>query len=279
MNDGVEGLWGLAVDRVMQTAQIPKGLIMPLPPIGVNPKEDYFDGVIRLDEQLVLFLAPERMHPDAHMSSRGEPSQSNVIRNNAEEAVVDDLESISISKPLDDSSNGHNQKQGQVVMFYLSDQGNQDGAISFGLSITQIPEILEPLPSIPVPSAPSFVLGLLNWRDRPVPLIDLPARLNLPSTDIPSTNGRSRLLIVRDKSRNGFVSNPTNGRFTKNDLSQGVLGAFLIQPSIRIKNLPIDHQPGNLAHPIRQQLIRGVVELENETLLVPDIQTILGRDN
>ena len=275
INNGEEGLWGLVVDRVMQTIQIPRDLIMPLPPIIVNPTADYFNGVIRLEEQSFLLLAPERIHPDAQISSRREPSRTNEYGSEIEEAMLEEVDRVPKSGHLDSSPGNNAQRPGQIVMFTLQDHHSHEKGLSFGLSISQIPEILDDLPLIPVPSAPDFVLGLLNWRDRPVPLIDLPARFNLSSRYNPTSNGRSRLLIVRDKYQNGSVSCPNDGRIYKKGFTKGVLGAFLIQPSIRILRLPIEHQPSNRTLPIHQDFIRGVVELEGETLLVPNIQTIL----
>jgi len=120
---------------------------------------------------------------------------------------------------------------------------------------------------IPVPAAPAFVLGLVNWRDRPVPVIDLAGRLGLASEANLSANGRTHLIIARDK---GHVLGSSKG-----GSNQDALVGFLVRLAIRVLRLPIAHQPCSRTLPLNQALTRGIVELENETLVILDIRGIL----
>ncbi len=53
----------------------------------------------------------------------------------------------------------------------------------FGLEVTAIHEILDPLPVTPVPNAPAFAPGLVNVRGTIVPMLDLHERLGMVAPD------------------------------------------------------------------------------------------------
>ncbi len=268
--------WALLVDRVSQVIQVPADHVVSLPPVVVNPFTDYFKGVIKLDEELILFLSPERLHPDASLSA-GRPVR--------EAANLSPGPILSTRSPTT-SAGGQHRRHGQIVVFSIAEPHPGERALSFGLSISQIPEILQPLPMIPVPAAPAFVLGLINWRDWPVPVIDLASRLGLAPEANPSANGRTRLIIVRDKGHVLPVPSPAlspvegvvERSSSKGGSNQGTLVGFLVQPAIRVLRLPIAHQPCSRTLPLDQALTRAIVELENETLVIPDIRGILWRD-
>ena len=268
--------WALLVDRVSQVIQVPSDRVVPLPPIVVNPSTDYFKGVIKLDEDLILFLSPERLHPDASLS----------VGRSVREAASSSPGPIPSTRSPTASAGGQRRSQGQIVVFSIAEPHPAERALSFGLSISQVPEILEPLPLISVPAAPAFVLGLVNWRDQPVPVIDLAGRLGLAPEANPPANGQNRLIIARDKGHVLPVPSPAlslaegvvEGRSSKERPNQGALVGFLVRPAIRVLRLPIAHRPCSRTPPLNQALTRGIVELENETLVIPDIRGILWRD-
>jgi chemotaxis signal transduction protein len=250
----------LLVDRVSQVTKVPSNHVFPLPPIVINPSADYFKGVIKLDEELILFLSPERLHPDASLSA-GRPVR---------EATSPSPGLIPGIKSPTASAGCQRRSYGQIVVFSIAKPHPGERALSFGLSISQVPEILEPLPMIPIPAAPAFVLGLVNWRDWPVPVIDLAGRLGFAAEANLTANERIRLIIARDK---GHVVNSS-----KEGANQGTLVGFLVRPAIRVLRLPIAHQPCSRTPPLDQALTRCIVELESETLVIPDIRGLFRRD-
>jgi chemotaxis signal transduction protein len=324
--EGSEGwrLWALLVDRVSQVIQVPADCVVPLPPIAVSPSANYFEGVVKLggeeekasSEQgkassgLVLLLSPERLHPGAPTSvgqSQAEASSGQDQASSGQGEVPPGEVGAPLAPRLPTAAlgqhphgpGGRRHSQGQIMVFSVADPRPGEQPLSFGLSISQINEILYPLPLLPVPGAPPFVLGLVNWRDRPVPAIDLGARLGLAPEASPSASGRNRLIIVRDKGHALPVTslalpapactcrrgtgvgaaqvNPVEGEgsLPRKGANQGVLVSFLIQPTVRALRLPLPHQPCSRALPLDQALTRGVVELENETLVIPDIRGML----
>jgi chemotaxis signal transduction protein len=134
---------------------------------------------------------------------------------------------------------------------------------------------------IPVPAAPDYVLGLINWRNRPIPLIDLALRLKMTSKGTGSANGTARLLVVRDKVDGFAPPDPARGTSgedsRKKGLGQAALAGLLIRPVIQLVRLPTEHQRCVRELPLDPRMIRAAVELESETVVVPDIGEILGR--
>jgi chemotaxis signal transduction protein len=264
---GEEGLpWGLLVDRVPQVIQIPADRVVPLPPI-VGNSHNYFKGVIKLDEELILYLSLERLYPDASLSAGGPVK--------AEAGLAPAPGPAPAPTPPKASAGGHRRSHGQIVVFFITEPYPVERALSFGLSISQVLEVLEPLPMIPVPAAPAFVLGLANWRDQPVPVIDLASRLGLAELALATTHGRTRLMIARDKGHVLSARSSIERNSLKGGLGRGALVGFLVRPTIRMLRLPIAHQLSRRPLTLDQTLTKGIFELEKETLVIPDIQSIL----
>ncbi len=68
----------------------------------------------------------------------------------------------------------------------------------FALPVAQVREILRVLEVTPVPHPPFPVIGIINLRGRALPLLDLRARLDLPT---PAPDAESRVVIVESEGR------------------------------------------------------------------------------
>ncbi|CAG1769627.1 partial Chemotaxis protein CheW, partial [uncultured bacterium] len=227
--------WALLVDHVSQVIQIPMDRLIPLSAVAAHSLSNYFRGVIRLEEALVLFLAPEQLHPDAPPRAEQPASYSVQLEPGT-------------NHPTNGNAPSGTQKarrEKQILLFSTTEPLPGARALSFALSITQVPEILNAVPLTRVPGAPSFVLGLVNWRNRPVPVIDLNMRLGLPSSTS-SLNGRSRLLIVRSPNESGA----------------DVFAGLIIHPKVRAVRLPLASTPCQSSLPIEKRLVSGIVDLE-----------------
>ena len=246
--------WALLVDRVSQVIQISGDCFQPLPRITVNPTANYFEGVIRMEESLILFLSPEWLHPDATVAET--PPQTFQAQTTQDFTK----NGLTKTKEVKRRQNGWaNPKSGRIMLFSTTKADSDDQPLSYGLSITQVSEVLRPLPLIPVPAAPSFVVGLVNWRKHPVPIIDLDSRLGLEYDPNKKSNRKSRLMIARGTNQNTLVG-------------------FFIRPDVQTLQLPIAHRPITRTLAVAPSLVKGMVELEDETLIVPNIPAILGEE-
>ena len=249
--------WALLVDRAAQPMEVSADEIIPLPAIAVNPSAEYFQGALKLDRTLMLFLAPERLHPRSPTDA-GEPAGQAA----SPEPSSDLLPGAS---PPVGSAGGRSRGPGQILVFRISPPHPSERALSFGLSISQVPEILELPPIVPVPGADPMVLGLVNWRGWPVPVVDLAGRLGL--TALP-TDEHSRLVIACATGVSGNGARGTNG-------TQATLIGLLVQPAVRVLRLPVAHRPSSQPLPFDSALARTIVETEGETLVVPDLPQTL----
>ena len=141
----------------------------------------------------------------------------------------------------------------RMLMFELPSFDQQQTALLCGLSISQVPEVVSYQPVIPVPASPGRVVGLIRWRDRPVPLIDLGRQFGLGTLDYQLG---VRLVIARGTEDGELCAIPAT--------------------SLRGESLPIQHSPFKDDLPVDRALLRGVFMVEGKTLLVPDIDAILS---
>jgi chemotaxis signal transduction protein len=81
------------------------------------------------------------------------------------------------------------------------------GTVQFGLAAEQVLEIIQPTQVRTVPGAPDATLGLIAWRDEPVPILDLELAVGARSGPPPG----GRLLLARGLATGGVVAIPVQG--------------------------------------------------------------------
>lgn len=72
------------------------------------------------------------------------------------------------------------------------------GDVRYALPIATVREIVNPLPLVELPNAPASVVGVADYRDEVVPVIDLRTRFGLPP--MPVTR-RTKWIILRRTAR------------------------------------------------------------------------------
>jgi chemotaxis signal transduction protein len=229
--------FGLLVDGTSRVTRVQRGAILPLPALMQDPLAPIFDGVVCIEDELVLLLAADRLVPGAVPA----PDRRSGIR------LAGQIwpEPVPASRP----SNGLQ----KLIVFEVPGKTRLDVRCRLALSVLQAPEILLPLAPLIVPTAPSFVRGLVVWRNRPLPVLDL-ARLLRLAHDSSETSGR--LLLARAPARAEFCT-------------------IRIRPEVRIESLPLPHRPSTRKLPIPASLLKGVFERPGEILVLPDLDAIL----
>lgn len=295
--------WALLVDRVSQVIPVSRGQFDQVPAVITGPATTYFNGVIKLENRLVLSLEPRQLHPnfDQARMKQGksisetllktqespqlspnsfQPSTSAPqlleaspdneaapnVRLNANEfqSQHSDLQTSEDNSGLKHSvqnskivHHAPNSKTNHIIIFSTRRPELNRTRYIYGLSIVQIPEILRPLPLTAVPGAPDYVLGIVNWRNQTVPIIDLDTRLGLEFKANSFKNTQSRLIIVQGINQDTFVG-------------------FPVRPGPRVLSLPIAHKRAIPDNSLDKTMVRGVIEIDNETLIFPNVQRILG---
>ena len=213
--------WGLSVERVSRYD-------LPAQPVPVPATIDdraaaWFRAVVVDDGKPVFELAPERLRPDAPPLS------------------VAPLEPANLLRRADKSP-------GRLLVFTPPNPAASETRLLFGLSYTQVIEIVSSLEPVPVPASPAHVLGLIAWRGQPVPVIDVGLLLGLE----PIATHKGRLLIARSA-------------------LWRTVAAIPIGAEMQTRGLPLPHRPC----PQERNYARGCFELSrSELLVIPDLDAI-----
>jgi chemotaxis signal transduction protein len=138
---------------------------------------------------------------------------------------------------------------GHLVVFSAETTRTEAHPLAYALSAAQVVEVTFVPEIVPLPLAPAHVRGLSTWRNRPLVVVDLPARL---MTDQRHTTDPARLIVCR--------------RGSSRDLF-GVLAASDIQ----MVRLPIAHAPTTRQFPLDRRCTRTVVDIGETTLVLPDL--------
>lgn len=234
--DGADGC-GLFVDRVTGMIEMPVSEILPLPTVVSQNQTNPFTGLVRIENELKLFADPRHLLPGAELRPQPLPVSS----------------SHKFTLPV--SAGAATREHGQLMLFATSqEQVAMERPILFGISITQVLELTEPLSLIPIPGAPAYVCGLVSWRDYPVPVIDLNTRF-WTNGSLSEEHKKTRLMIVR---------------------ATGDAEPFglLIEPGIRMLTLPVIHAASQRPLAFDQRMVKGVYELDEVTLIVPDLENL-----
>jgi chemotaxis signal transduction protein len=225
--------WGMLVDDVDNVIQVETEALFPIPPMVGPLARAWFEGVVKLARDLELVLAPEGLQPETPTAS----SQPLLFDQTLD--IIHSVASVSMERG----------SQRKILLFSTS----PDSDFAFGLSLTQVPQIIQPLPILPLPGAVPHVLGIAEWRGVPLAIIDLSGFMGDTSAAV-ATDGR--LLIVRVPTQRLCIGVP-------------------IQPQVSIRTLPLSHQLISGPTPLQESWIRGKFNLDNATLVIPDIDGML----
>lgn len=138
----------------------------------------------------------------------------------------------------------------QYVVFKL---GKED----YGIDIMNVKEIGPYQKSVKLPNTPDFIEGIINFRDRVIPIINLKERFKLEDDGI--TND-TRIIIINLKEKQvGFVVD---------EASQ----------TVRLDDENIDPAPDVISN-IHRRYITGVGKLdENRLLILIDLEKVLSEE-
>lgn len=229
--------WGFLVDRVEGIIEVAPESIFLLPDMVRHPKTDWFDGLLQYDEALLLSLAPDGLRPTGSTYVATPLAQ---LYNGAPEP----------SAPTVAIAPGARR---QLLSFSTTSGLIQDASLRFGLSISQVPQVLQTFALTSVPGARDGVLGLVQWRSGPLAVLDLLRCLGGGTTPVAPEH---RLLIARATTARTFVGIP-------------------ILPHVKIHHLPMASRPSTRTLGLREPFVKGRFDIEHDTLVIPDIDRIL----
>ena len=135
----------------------------------------------------------------------------------------------------------------QYVIFSLNGQ-------DFGINVLNIREILEAQSLTKIPESPTYVMGVIDLRDKIIPVIDLVKRFKLG-------NGQSK-----QRNKNIIIA--------ADDTLLG-LSVEEVREIIRINTTEISEIP-EITENIQKKYIEGIARLDNSLLVLLDVDCIFS---
>jgi purine-binding chemotaxis protein CheW len=135
----------------------------------------------------------------------------------------------------------------QVIRFRL---GEED----FAMDILQVEEIIRMMEITKVPKSPDFVEGVINLRDRVIPVVDLRKRFDIPRKDADS---QTRIIVLKTRpKRVGIIVDS-------------------VSEVLRLPTETVEESP-SLVGNIDARCISGVAKIGQSLLMVLDAELILS---
>jgi chemotaxis signal transduction protein len=229
--------WGILVDRVESIIHVQAEAVFSLPEIVQHPGTDWFDGVVQYEDTLFLSLAPEGLHPDVHSYVATPLLQAYGYKGVA-------------ARPALHLASGPRRR---LLSFTTTPVQGEASCVRFGLSVSQVPQVLQTFTVTAVAGAAEGVLGLTQWRSGPLAVIDLEHCLGGARVSMTPAH---RLLIARTTTAQTLIGIP-------------------ILPQVRIHQFPLAYRASTRPMPFQEALTRGRFDGEHDTLVIPDIDRIL----
>jgi purine-binding chemotaxis protein CheW len=230
------GLFGILVDSVENIFQVAVNRVFSIPRIVGGFALHCFDEAIYYESHLILALSPLSIYSKVYLNRLTSLNHKNLTTSDYS------LLNISIA----------NHRQRKIVIFTTA----TDDSVLYGLSITQIPQILQSLPVLHVPSSEEYLIGIIEWRGLILPVIDISYCVEKKRSKVESDG---RILVVR------LVKTP-------------LYIAIMIQSQVTIQSFPIkqdlykfDNLPNILS-------IHKSFKFQDQLLVVPDIDNIVMCD-
>lgn len=135
----------------------------------------------------------------------------------------------------------------QLVAFKLGDE-------EYGISITQVQEIIRTTETTRIPQTPEFVEGVINLRGNLIPIIDLKKRFKLPGKE---ADDSTRIIIVEVE-----------------DQTVGII-VDAVSEVLRLSNESIEPTPPGVVASIDAEYLKGVGKMDDRLLIILDIDRLL----
>lgn len=228
---------GIYVDAVIGIIEVEKERVFELPVIASRKLSDYFEKIVVLDDRVLFSLLPEYLE--------GKVSED------IKSSDADDIKELLVRKTS--NGNGDIFNVQRVLLFKLYDIEQNISEFTFGISISQVLQIIEPVDVLKVPGSKEFVPGLINWRNHPVPLIDISKRLGYKPSD---SKLHSRFIIIRTINHDQLI-------------------AFPVYEDLTVRKLPFEHSKIELDLSFSNLYSKGAFKIDTGTLIIPGIDEIV----
>lgn len=149
------------------------------------------------------------------------------------------------------------EKGGKYLTFSLNSE-------EYGLEILKLKEIIGITTITPIPKAPNFVKGVINLREKVIPIIDLRLKFEMPQQDYTDRT----CIIVVEAQEGGKIS----GQNSNKDI--GVV-VDSVSEVMHIKQEDIEAAP-SFGGSVNAEYILGMAKVEGGVKILLDIDSVLN---
>ncbi len=131
----------------------------------------------------------------------------------------------------------------------------------YGINIMQVKEIIGMMPVTVLPQTPDYVKGVINLRDKVIPIIDLRCKFNLESVE---PTERTCIIVIETETE---------------DQNHTLVGLIIdsVSEVINLKGDEVEPAPA-MQTQLREQLILGLAKCENGVKILLDIDKVINYD-
>ena len=137
----------------------------------------------------------------------------------------------------------------RIVIFKIEDE-------EFATSISQVERILEFEKITKIPDAPQYLMGLINYQGRIIPIIDLRKRFNLSGTGIAN---ETKIIIA--KQGEGDIGLIVDAVSEVADISEDIISS-----------------PPEIISGIIKKYIKAIIKIDSRIIIYLDLSKILNFD-
>ncbi|MGL6073262.1 MAG: chemotaxis protein CheW [Fimbriiglobus sp.] len=220
--NSASGRFAILVDRVSQSKDYPLDQLQTPPELVSHSTNGLVSHFIAEEETFLMVMAAERLIDDTPAKSR----RRNITTREKPSGLAE-----------------------QIIAFRSQEFTTSERPYTFGIPARNVVEVMTLPPIQKLPTTSSDFLGVVPWRGRVLPVVDLSARMGLA----PSSAAATRAVVT---------------------LVDGRPFALAAMPGVHVWNLPLPHAASTKTWP--SQYLRGAVELKAESLLSPDLVRLLG---
>ncbi|NPV81886.1 MAG: purine-binding chemotaxis protein CheW [Firmicutes bacterium] len=137
----------------------------------------------------------------------------------------------------------------QLVSFKL-------GAEEYGVDIMQVQEIIRLIDIVRVPKAPAFVEGIIDLRNKVLPIVDLRKRFDMPETE---KTDASRIVVI--------------------DIDDMTVG-LIVDSVSEVLRIPLKsiEPPPKIVSGIESRFLKGIGRVKNRLIILLDLAKIFSID-
>lgn len=141
-------------------------------------------------------------------------------------------------------------KELQLVIFKIAEE-------EFGVSISQVREIVRLVPITVIPRAPEFIEGVVNLRGQIIAVIDLAKRLSLKPTP---NSEKTRIVVI--------------------EMGDNIVG-MIVDEVVEVLRMPVEsvtETPELISDETKQKYITGVGKYDKRLIILIDLASIFSAE-